>query len=238
PDLTSRHLAYVIYTSGSTGTPKGVEVSRRNLNNLLISMQRVLTPCANDRFLAITTIIFDIAALELFLPLHAGACIVIANAEATRNPPLLARLIQDNHITHLQATPSLWHLLLACPQMRLDGVHALVGGEALSADLANKLKREAVRVTQFYGPTETTVWSTAYELPDDSLQALAEGVPPPIGRPILNTRMYVLDANGQPMPTGAVGELYIGGAGVARGYLNRPDLTAERFLLDPFVQDP
>ncbi|WP_242110107.1 amino acid adenylation domain-containing protein [Luteimonas aquatica] len=238
PDLAlPEATAYVLYTSGSTGRPKGVQVSHRNLNNFLAGMRRVLEPRASDRFLALTTIIFDIAALELYLPLTVGARTVIAAAETARNPPLLARLIQDSGVTHLQATPSLWRVLLACPQARLDEVHALVGGEALAPDLAAKLKREAARVTQFYGPTETTVWSTAHELPDDAVQALGEGIPAPIGRPILNTRLYVLDAGGRPVPTGALGELYIGGAGVAKGYLHRAQLTGERFLPDRFAAD-
>jgi L-serine---[L-seryl-carrier protein] ligase len=144
---------------------------------------------------------------------------------------MLARLIQHSGATHVQATPSLWRILLSSPETQLQNVHVMVGGEVLSADLAATLKRMAARVTQFYGPTETTIWSTAYELLD------VGAAPPPIGRPIVNTQLYVLGENRQSVVTGALGELYIGGAGVAKGYLNRPELTAERFLENPFTGD-
>jgi enterobactin synthetase component F len=156
---------------------------------------------------------------------------VMANSGAVRNPPALAQLIRHSGATHVQATPSLWRVLLACSETRLSGVHALVGGEALSADLAARLKSMAARVTQFYGPTETTVWSTVFELGEIGADA------PPIGRPILNTQVYVLDEDRRLVPTGTVGELYIGGEGVAKAYLHRPNLTAERFLVNPFTLD-
>jgi enterobactin synthetase component F len=228
---TPEGVAYVLYTSGSTGRPKGVEITHRNLGNFLQGMQQQLRPTANDRFLAVTTLTFDIAGLELYLPLMAGARVIMARSEALHNAPELARLIRHSGATHVQATPSLWRVLLSSSESRLDHVHALVGGEALSAELAARLKSMARRVTQFYGPTETTVWSTAFEL-----EAVGT-VAPPIGRPILNTLVYVLDEDREPMVTGAIGELYIGGAGVAKGYLNRPELTAERFIADPFASD-
>ncbi|MCU1261291.1 MAG: amino acid adenylation domain protein [Bryobacterales bacterium] len=232
PDLsTPEGTAYVLYTSGSTGRPKGVEITHRNLSNFLQGMQRQLLPAASDRFLAVTNITFDIAGLELYLPLTAGACVVMANGGAVRNPPALAQLIRYSGATHVQATPSLWRVLLACSETKLGGVHALVGGEALSADLAARLKVMAARVTQFYGPTETTIWSTAFELGEIG------AVPPPIGRPVLNTQVYVLDEDRRLVPTGTVGELYIGGEGVARAYLHQPNLTAERFLINPFTRD-
>ena len=232
PDLsTPEGVAYVLYTSGSTGRPKGVEITHRNLSNFLQGMQRQLLPASSDRFLAVTNLIFDIAGLELYLPLTAGACVIIASSEAVRNPPALAQLIRQSGATHLQTTPSVWRILLAHSAMKLDGVHALVGGESLSADLAVRLQGMAARVTNFYGPTETTVWSTAFELDDVGAD------PPPIGRPILNTQVYVLDEYRQPVPTGATGELYISGTGVAKGYLRRPKLTEERFLVNPFADD-
>jgi enterobactin synthetase component F len=227
---TPNGTAYVLYTSGSTGLPKGVEVTHRNLANFLHGMRRELGVTASDRFLAVTTIIFDIAGLELYLPLTVGAGVVMASSEAAHNPPSLAQLIQRSGATHMQATPSLWRVLLASAQTKLDGVHVLVGGEALSAELALRLKNMAARVTQFYGPTETTVWSTASEL------GQIGSVPPPIGRPILNTQLYVLDEHRQLVVTGAIGELYIGGEGVAKGYLHRPELNEERFLADPFTE--
>jgi enterobactin synthetase component F len=208
-----------------------VEITHRNLSNFLQGMQRELTPAASDRFLALTNITFDIAGLELYLPLTVGASVVMANSGAVRNPPALAQLIRHSGVTHVQATPSLWRVLLACSETKLDGVHALVGGEALSAELAAQLKGMAARVTQFYGPTETTVWSTAFELGEIGADR------PPIGRPILNTQVYVLDENQRLVLTGTIGELYIGGEGVAKGYLHQADLTAERFLVNPFIRD-
>jgi enterobactin synthetase component F len=232
PDLSAPEgVAYVLYTSGSTGRPKGVEITHRNLANFLKGMRRELMPTASDRFLAITTVIFDIAGLELYLPLTVGACVVMAGGETAHNPPALAQLIQRSGVTHMQATPSLWRILLACSETRLDDVHVLVGGEALSVELAARLKGMAARVTQLYGPTETTIWSTAFELGEIGSD------PPPIGRPILNTQVYVLDEDRQPVPTGSIGELYIGGAGVAKGYLRRPNLTGERFITNPFADD-
>lgn len=228
---TPEGTAYVLYTSGSTGKPKGVEITHDNLANFLEGMQRQLKLTPNDRFLAVTTVIFDIAGLELYLPLMVGARVVMASGEAAHNPPSLARLIRQSGSTHMQATPSLWRILLGCADIKLDGIHVMVGGEALSADLADELKMMAARVTQFYGPTETTIWSTAFEL----LQGGA-GVPP-IGRPIINTQLYVLNEERQPVFTGAIGELYIGGAGVAKGYLRRPELTEQRFLANPFSGD-
>jgi enterobactin synthetase component F len=223
--------AYVLYTSGSTGRPKAVEIDHRNLSNFLLGMQHQLRPSASDRFLALTTVSFDIAALELFLPLTVGACVVIADSEVSRDPPALARLIHRQAISVMQATPSLWKVLLAANDAPLSQLHALVGGEALGADLAARLLARTARLTQLYGPTETTVWSTAIELSQADIAA------PPIGRPILNTRVYVLDEQCQLLPTGATGELYIGGAGVAKGYLNRAQLTEARFLPDPFDRE-
>jgi enterobactin synthetase component F len=232
PDFSDMEsVAYVLYTSGSTGRPKGVEVTHANLANFLEGMARQLEPVGSDRFLAVTTVTFDIAGLELYLPLTAGACVVMADGGAAQQPVELARLIRRSGATHVQATPSLWRILLANSETRLDQVHALLGGEALGAELAARLKAAAARVTQFYGPTETTVWSTAYEL-----EEIGSGAPP-IGRPILNTRLYVVDAARRLVATGAIGELCIGGAGVAKGYLRRPQLTEERFPLDPFAAD-
>src|SRR5262249_45822365 len=158
---TAKGTAYVLFTSGSTGRPKGVEITHRNLTNFLHAMQHLLTAARTDRFLATTNLVFDIAGLELYLPLTTGACMVMAGSDAVRNPTALAHLIRRSGATHVQATPSVWRILLASSETKLAGVHAMVGGEALSADLAAKLKDAAARVTQFYGPTETTVWSTA-----------------------------------------------------------------------------
>lgn len=232
PDLSRPdERAYVLYTSGSTGRPKGVEITHSNLESFLQAMQIHFKPAAKDRFLALTTVIFDIAGLELFLPLTVGACVVMAGSAAVHNCAELRRLIERERVTHIQATPSVWRILLANSELRLDAVHALVGGEALSVELAAKLTERTARVTQLYGPTETTIWSTVMEIDEVGV------APPPIGRPILNTRIYVLDEDRRLAPTGTAGEIYIGGAGVANGYLRRPELTAERFLPDPFSAD-
>ncbi|HKT27412.1 amino acid adenylation domain-containing protein [Dyella sp.] len=232
PDLSRPDgTAYVLYTSGSTGRPKGVEVTHRNLSNVLQGMRAQLALASSDRFLAIGTMVFDIALLERFLPLTCGASVVIASSETVRQPPALLRLLQQHRATHMWATPSLWRVLLAGANAQLEHLHALVGGEALSAELASRLLQQASRVTQLYGPTETTVLSTAIELKEVSSNA------PPIGRPVLNTRLYVLDQQQRPVQTGAIGELYIAGAGVAKGYLNHHQLTEERFSPDPFADD-
>ncbi len=230
PDLsTPDGIVYVLYTSGSTGRPKGVQVTHRNLANFLEAMYLELRPKATDRYVAVTTLIFDIAGLELYLPLTAGACVILTSSDVVHHPLQLARLIRRSGVTHMQATPSLWRILLNSSEATLDQVHVLVGGEALSAELASRLQGMAARVTQLYGPTETTIWSTISHLKTVGATA------PPIGRPLLNTQVYVLGADRQPVMTGAVGELYIGGEGVARGYLGRPELTEERFLADPFT---
>ncbi|MEZ2221793.1 amino acid adenylation domain-containing protein [Rhizobium sp. RCC_161_2] len=223
--------AYVIFTSGSTGRPKGVEIPHRALTNFLFAMQDLLKMTSEDRLLAVTTIAFDIAALELYLPLLAGARTIIATRETVRDPAALAQLLKQSKATIMQATPSLWRALLEDHGNGVRGLRPVVGGEALPADLAHKMARFDHAVLNVYGPTETTIWSTAMPLKGKDLDA------PPIGRPIWNTRLYVLDRNGAPLPPGFAGELYIGGAGVAKGYLNRPDLTQERFLPDPFVGD-
>ncbi len=223
--------AYVIFTSGSTGRPKGVEIPHRALTNFLFAMQDLLKLTAQDRLLAVTTIAFDIAALELYLPLLVGGRTIIAPRETVRDPAALAQLLRQSKISIMQATPSLWRALLEGHGNGVRGLRPIVGGEALPADLAHKMARLDHSVLNVYGPTETTIWSTAMPLKGGDLDA------PPIGRPIWNSRLYILDRNGAPLPPGFAGELYIGGAGVAKGYLNRPELTGERFLPDPFAGD-
>ncbi|MFF7400486.1 amino acid adenylation domain-containing protein [Streptomyces murinus] len=220
--------AYAIFTSGSTGRPKGVVIEHRALVNFLTSMQERFALRTGDRLLAVTTIAFDIAGLELYLPLLNGAAVVLAAPEQVRDPLALRALIAATGVTVMQATPSLWHAVVADSEGELAGVRALVGGEALPGELARTLVSRTAAVTNLYGPTETTIWSTAAEVHAD-----ATGVSS-IGRPIANTQVYILDTALSPVPAGVPGELYIAGAGLARGYLNRPDLTAERFVADPF----
>ncbi|TAW60505.1 non-ribosomal peptide synthetase, partial [Rhizobium ruizarguesonis] len=226
--LTARHLAYVIYTSGSTGTPKGVMVEHASVLNVLRALLDVSGLTERDSLLAITTISFDIAGLELCLPLAVGAKVVVAHGTSAIG---LQRYLSHQKITVMQATPAAWRMLFDAGWEGAPDLSALCGGEALPSELASNLGRRVKSLRNLYGPTETTIWATTFPT-DTRIEAPHRYVP--IGRPIANTRIYLLDGHGQPVPFGAVGELYIGGAGVARGYLNRPDLTAERFLADPF----
>ncbi|HEY2640237.1 MAG TPA: AMP-binding protein, partial [Streptosporangiaceae bacterium] len=217
--LRPYHPAYVIYTSGSTGKPKGVIVAHGSLGNFLGAMQAELTLKSEDRLLAVTTIGFDIAALELYLPLCRGACLIITTKDVVWHPPSLAELLTRTGATVMQATPTSWQALIAERPDAVRGVRALIGGEALSGHLAQDIHGLTGRVTNLYGPTESTIWSTALSLD------CGEPVAPAIGRPIWNTQVYVLDGGLHPVPVGVAGELYIAGAGLARGYLNRPGLT-------------
>lgn len=217
-------LAYVLYTSGSTGRPKAVEICHRSLTNLLFAMQETLPFGANDSLLAVTTLSFDIAALELFLPLVSGGSLTIATREAAADPLRVRTLLETARCTVMQATPSLWRALITAGWRGTADLKILCGGEALHPELAGELCRRSRLVLNMYGPTETTIWSTFHAVhPDDCTV--------PIGRPLPNTTVYVLDGNGELVMQGVAGELYIGGAGVARGYRNDPRLTRERFRL-------
>jgi amino acid adenylation domain-containing protein len=224
-------LAYLIYTSGSTGKPKGVEIPHRALSNFLQSMAREPGMHENDVLLAVTTLSFDIAALELYLPLISGARLVLASRETAADSLALSALLAASGATVMQATPATWQLLLAAGWKGSPALTILCGGEALPRELADALLPRCVALWNLYGPTETTVWSTVYRVEVGSGAI-------PIGRPIANTRLYILDPAMQPVPVGVAGELHIAGVQVARGYLNRPDLTAERFVPDPYSDDP
>ena len=230
-DVRSEHLAYVIFTSGSTGRPKGVAVTHRSLVNLLESMGREPGLTETDVLLSVTTLSFDIAALELYLPLIKGARVVLASRDDALDGERLMSRLSSSGATVMQATPATWRLLLESGWGGNPGLKVLCGGEALSRDLADELLRRVAAVWNMYGPTETTVWSSAWRVEP------GEGVIS-IGRPIANTQMWVVDARLQPMPVGVPGELCIGGVGVARGYWERPDLTAEKFVPDPLSGEP
>lgn len=231
-NLSDKSPAYVIYTSGSTGKPKGVEIPHRALTNFLCAMQKELALTPADRLLAVTTISFDISILELFLPLIVGASVLIADRKTVRDPKALTELAITNNTTILQATPSLWQALLPTYSNELKGIRALVGGEALSGQLAKTMFQLGHPVLNLYGPTETTIWSSMM-----SLVEKADLQHPPIGRPLLNTQMYVLDQAMEPVPIGVSGDLYIAGEGLALGYYKRPDLTNERFTTNPFGEN-
>ena len=220
-------LAYVIYTSGSTGRPKGVQINHRSLANVLAAFRRTLDVDGSDVLVAVTTLSFDIAALELLLPLVSGAQVVLASRDVAADPTKLMALFTETCATLVQATPTTWRMLLEAGWRYAKGLRILCGGEAFPAELSGPLLATGGSVWNVYGPTETTIWSTLHRVqPGDN--------PVPIGRPIANTRTYVLDPSGEPLPIGVPGELYIGGAGVANGYLHRPELTAERFVPDRF----
>lgn len=222
----STNLAYVIYTSGSTGRPKGVQIPHRAVVNFLISMRQRPGLTATDTLLAVTTLSFDIAALELFLPLIVGARLIVASSELVANGAALADALERFNVTVMQATPVTWRLLLAAGWHGSPRLRIFCGGEALPLELARQLLPRSASLWNLYGPTETTIWSTVCKIePDDEVIS--------IGRPIANTELYVLDKHFQPVPIGVPGELYIGGDGLAHGYLNRPELTSERFLSHP-----
>jgi amino acid adenylation domain-containing protein len=224
-------LAYLIYTSGSTGRPKGVAVPHSAVVNLLVGFLDAVDLGPQDRFAAVTTLSFDISILELLLPLVTGARLtVVGAAEAADGAALRRRLLTDG-ITAVQATPATWRLLLAAGGVPAGVRLRLCGGEALPRDLADALRADGAALWNCYGPTETTVWSAADEVPP-----APAGID--LGAPIANTRLYVLDAGGQPVPVGVVGEVHIGGLGVVRGYHGRPGLTADRFRPDPFADRP
>ena len=215
--------AYVIYTSGSSGKPKGVVVPHNSVVNLLTSMASKPGLRPEDRLLAVTTLSFDIAVLELLLPLSVGACVVLASRDHSQDGVALRAKLESAEVNVMQATPTTWQMLIAAGWRGSATFKVLVGGEALSPDLANQLLHRSGELWNMYGPTETTVWSSCWRV-RHPLQGIC------IGTPIANTQMHILDSRLQPCPIGVPGEICISGAGVATGYLNRPDLSAERFV--------
>jgi amino acid adenylation domain-containing protein len=228
--VSPENLAYMIYTSGSTGKPKGVQVRHAGLANFLASMLGATGISGSDVLLATTTLSFDVAGLELYMPLLRGACVVVAPREVVRDDRRLLELLLDSDATVLAVTPAIWRLLLETGWQARPGFKALYGGEAMPEDLAAQLLAQVDRMWNSYGPTETTVGST--------LQEIHAGERIGIGRPVANTQVYLLSRQLAPASLGSSGELCIGGAGVARGYAGSPELTAERFVPDPFSGRP
>jgi len=225
--------AYVIYTSGSTGKPKGVCVPHRAVANFIESMRHEPGFTRDDRLAAVTTLSFDIAVLELLVPLSVGAQVEIVSRETAMDGNLLSALLHRIHATCMQATPGMWRLLLDAGWQGGVDFKALVGGEALPPDLAESLLDRTGELWNMYGPTETTVWSTVWHVERSALRC---GVS--IGRPIANTTVWILDEHRQRCPVGVPGEICIGGDGVTLGYLDREDLTADRFMPDALSERP
>jgi amino acid adenylation domain-containing protein len=228
--VTADRLAYVIYTSGSTGRPKGVAIPRRAVINMLVGFADRLAIADTDVLAAVTTLSFDISVLELLLPLLVGGQVLVVTEDEVADGPALASRLRAAGATVMQATPASWRLLLAAGPVPENVRLRLCGGEAFGRDLADALADGGARVWNVYGPTETTVWSAAGEVQPGTGQV-------PLGPPIANTALYVLNRALEPVPVGVVGEVFIGGLGLARGYHRRPDLTGERFVPDPFGPD-
>jgi len=222
-------LAYVCYTSGSTGKPKGVEISHGAVVNFLSSMATEPGLASQDVMLALTSLSFDIAVLEIFLPLAVGARIAIVTPQVAVEPADLDKAIKRHGVTVMQATPATWRMLVTAGWKGNRGLRLLCGGESLSPGLAAELLRRCRELWNMYGPTETTVWST--------ICRVENGQPVTIGRPIANTQIHIVDDQLEPVPVGVTGELLIGGAGLARQYRNLPDLAAEKFIRSPFSSE-
>jgi len=235
PNICQQSLAYVIYTSGSTGKPKGVMVPHRSTVNFLFGMQKILKLNQRDAILGLTTVAFDIAVLEIYLPLILGAKIVLVSREEARDGRQLWQTIRHHNVSTIQATPASWRVLLATTGEDTPELNTILcGGEALPDDLASQLMNRGKHVWNVYGPTETTVWSMVSPVKNVETKLISTETVEPIGYPIANTEIHILDKNLQPVPIGISGELHIGGEGLTRGYVNRPELTIKTFIPNPF----
>ena len=229
--VAPHNLAYVIYTSGSTGKPKGVQIEHRTAVNLLTSIVREPGIDASDTLLSVTTISFDIAVAEIFLPLIVGAKLALVSRQTASDGHQLLQALERFQATFMQPTPVSWKILLAAGWQGSKNLKMISTGEALSKELAKQLQDKGASLWNLYGPTETTIWSSVHQVKAD--RELIS-----IGRPLANVKYYILDSHLMPLPIGIPGELYIGGDCLARGYFNRPELTAERFVVDPFSDRP
>ncbi|MEM9216705.1 MAG: amino acid adenylation domain-containing protein [Cyanobacteria bacterium P01_F01_bin.150] len=228
--VASNNLAYIIYTSGSTGTPKGVQICHGSVVNLLEATAIAPGITNQDISIAVTTISFDVSVPELYGPLIVGGRVIIASQEATKDPDQLMALIHHHRGTVMSATPATWQMLLNAGWSGIPDLKIISTGERLSSQLATQLLSRGQSLWNLYGPTETTVWATIYQVPSEEATI-------PIGQAIAHTQAYILDDRQTPVSIGEVGELHIGGMGLARGYLNRPELTAEKFIENPFYDD-
>jgi amino acid adenylation domain-containing protein len=228
---TPDNLCYVIFTSGSTGRPKGVQLEHRNVVNFLTSVRHQPGLTENDVYLGVASMSFDASVLDFYLPLTVGACLVVVDLEALVDGRLLAKTIESCRVSAMHATPSSWRLLLDSGWEGKPDLKILAGGEALPWELARQLLTRCGALWNLYGPTETAVYSTIHRVKPEDGTVL-------VGRPIANTRIYILDPHLKPVPVGVSGELSIGGEGVSRGYMRRTELTTEKFLADPFRGQP
>ncbi len=226
-DVRPENLSYVIFTSGSTGRPKGVQLEHRNVVNFIHSVRRLFELNETDTYLGVASMSFDASVLDFYLPLSVGARLVIIDADTTRDPHALAKQMSDAHVTAMHATPSTWRSLIDAGWAGDKSMKIFSGGEALPWDVAKELIPRCASQWNLYGPTETAVYSAIHKIAASDGTVL-------VGRPVNDTQIYILDKHQQPTPIGVPGEICIGGGGVARGYLNRPDLTAEKFVADPF----
>lgn len=229
--ITMQDVVYVLYTSGSTGQPKGVQITQLGLVNFLVGMLKEPGLDQHDKVLALTTISFDISGLELYLPLLVGAEVILTDVQTSRDTRHLMEIVRQQGVTVMQATPATWRMMLESDWEDRLPLKALIGGEALSKKLAERLLEKCDGLWNMYGPTETTVWATLKKIRiDDEIIT--------VGRPIENMFAYILDNQFKRVPDGTVGEIFIGGVGVGVGYLNRPELNEERFMSDPFSPLP
>ena len=227
PEMSGEALAYMIYTSGSTGTPKGVQIRHASVQNLMHSMARKISATAQDALFAVTTYAFDMSVVELFLPLHVGGTVIIADAPSIKSPEAIIEALATYRPSIMQATPGFWQMLVDAGWQGDDHLRIITGGEALSPSLGAALIAKTEKLWNMYGPTETTVYST-WKLVNEVADI------PYIGTPVDNMQAYILDDQLQPVPIGVVGTLYMSGKGIAVGYQNKPELTADRFIASPF----
>jgi amino acid adenylation domain-containing protein len=229
--IDPENLAYVIFTSGSTGAPKGVQICHRAVSNVIDTLARDVGINSNDYLLAVTTLTFDIAFVEIFSPLCYGATTEIISSELGKNGFQVLEKINQPEVTMMQATPATWQMVFDTGEIQNANLKILCVGDVMQPGLAKNLISSSAWVWNLYGPTETTIWSTKKQLKNETF-------PISIGRPIDNTQIFIVDQDRNLVPVGVYGELLIGGVGLARGYLNQPEMTAEKFIPHPFSSTP